>query len=850
MIICTGYYHRSNLGDDIFYYLFKSILNDICKNIKYKLVSLDDLKILPVDTQIIILGGGEILNSYFLQKLEKLCENFRGKIIAYSCELPQGDLIPQINIIDYFVVRNKNDQIKLSKHFNLNTDNKYIFYYPDLVTSLSIKTCKEDKITLPKINKITFCLARSIYPNNNNYQNYLNQTVKFIEYLTTNNYIVNLFPFNSSLCNNESDLFLNNDIFNLCIQSKINVNNIIPNFTWNEEDKINNCIEVFNDSDLIICSRYHAHIMSLITKKPFISISHTKKTFDLVNEFKLDKYMIRPEMDSTNKPINLDYKLLINKFVEIKKDYLDVINTINQHKFPNLNDHKNKLLKLLVSNYREIPPFYVSDFFINKLLEDIQKDIQNIFQINNFKIIQNLKIKELISRFILYQVCNNPDEVYLYGLVGKIFNSDFNFNDEIRWICRDYYSKNPKNISFDNELSEFPNKNRIFNLKYIQPHLLSNIHRSGWFDTVHKTSILHNNNGIIFDMFVDRTFHWCNDLFSSIKLVPYEKPWIGIVHHTPNTEYTDYNTNTMIKKESWRKSLKNCVGIYTLSEWLGDWFKSKYPDLLVESLIHPTDIPNKLFDYNKFLENSEKKIIQIGSWLRNPYSIYALKITNNFKKIHLIGKNMENYIKPNKDFSELINIKLIENKPLSISRDNSSNKYVYFMNEYIKTINDKDNIIKILENNHNSVQLLYNINNNDYDEILTNNIVFIDLIEASACNTLLECIVRNTPILTRPLPAVIERLGKDYPMYYQSLDEIPNLITNQNIYKTTMYLKSLNKSCYTFDYWINSIINSQIFKKAQYIVYPKLLEQAILDNNQKIDCKINKKKKKKRCIIA
>jgi len=114
MILCTGFYCRSNLGDDIFQIIFNSIFTKL--NLEYKLISLDDCKEIPSNTSTIILGGGEILNKYFLEKLQVLCEKskFNGKIIAYSCELPQGDIIPEVNMIDRFILRNINDVSRLS----------------------------------------------------------------------------------------------------------------------------------------------------------------------------------------------------------------------------------------------------------------------------------------------------------------------------------------------------------------------------------------------------------------------------------------------------------------------------------------------------------------------------------------------------------------------------------------------------------------------------------------------------------------------------------------------------------------------------------------------------------------
>ena len=63
--------------------------------------------------------------------------------------------------------------------------------------------------------------------------------------------------------------------------------------------------------------------------------------------------------------------------------------------------------------------------------------------------------------------------------------------------------------------------------------------------------------------------------------------------------------------------------------------------------------------------------------------------------------------------------------------------------------------------------LLYN-----YDLLLMQNIVFINLIDASAVNTILECIVRNTPIIVNKIDGIIDYLGEDYPLYYNELSVI------------------------------------------------------------------------------
>jgi hypothetical protein len=38
-------------------------------------------------------------------------------------------------------------------------------------------------------------------------------------------------------------------------------------------------------------------------------------------------------------------------------------------------------------------------------------------------------------------------------------------------------------------------------------------------------------------------------------------------------------------------------------------------------------------------------------------------------------------------------------------------------------------------------------------------------VDASAVNTLLECVIRNTPIIVNKIPAIVEILGENYPLY-------------------------------------------------------------------------------------
>lgn len=70
-----------------------------------------------------------------------------------------------------------------------------------------------------------------------------------------------------------------------------------------------------------------------------------------------------------------------------------------------------------------------------------------------------------------------------------------------------------------------------------------------------------------------------------------------------------------------------------------------------------------------------------------------------------------------------------------------------------------------------NVKYLERLDNESYDELISKNIVFLDLFDSSANNIIMECISRNTPILVKKLPAIVEYLGEEYPFYFNTLEE-------------------------------------------------------------------------------
>ena len=93
------------------------------------------------------------------------------------------------------------------------------------------------------------------------------------------------------------------------------------------------------------------------------------------------------------------------------------------------------------------------------------------------------------------------------------------------------------------------------------------------------------------------------------------------------------------------------------------------------------------------------------------------------------------------------------------------------------------------------------------------NIIYINLVDASAVNTVIECIVRATPIIVNKHPAIVELLGETYPLYFTSKNddynsinlEINNMLkTDRLIRRAHYYLKRQNLNKFKITTFINN----------------------------------------------
>ena len=339
-------------------------------------------------------------------------------------------------------------------------------------------------------------------------------------------------------------------------------------------------------------------------------------------------------------------------------------------------------------------------------------------------------------------------------------------------------------------------------------------HRGGWNTAIDSLKSLHHQNGVYLDSFVEDNFawkHWKEGVrepnvlkrlmheggFESLATseekgtTPYKRPWIGVIHNPhnmPSWFHPQERPQAIFVKDIWKRSMEHCKGIICLSDYQAEWLRSQV-DCPVLSLIHPAEIPKAQFSFERFQKNSEKKIVQVGWWLRKLNAIYALPLAEGnplgYQKVRLVPRffdDADRYLK------ELM-VKETENVSIPIAKPYSSNTYE-----------------------------LQHLANDEYDRLLSENIAFVELYDSGANNTVVECVSRATPLLVNKLPSVIQYLGEDYPFYYESHEEATEKALDMALIKeTNLYLKQCStRGKLSFSFFCESLKSSDLYRSLPF----------------------------------
>jgi len=1035
----VGYYNHSNLGDE----QYKSTIAHVMKLVFIKNTvppeitfidcdRLKDYQLLPHTA--VILGGGDVLNPYFLDKMyAKFVLSPDGppplSLVACSVGIPYNDiyLLPEhrqkLAMFDAIFLRTKQDLHALQTYL----PPEKIHYFPDtscFALEHIARTTQFRQTMVPPFfslynrilstqNKrkiVGVMLCRHIYHPKPEYlpryQEIVQHLANLLMRLVKAKYMIVLVPFNtkplkpgeSSDTNKENDILIQHDVLT-CVHPSYLSSIVSVDFKLTLEQTM----LLYKMFYITIPMRFHATLFSTYMGVPMIPIFTTKKITNFLRDIDW-KYSVHMEKDRSDLPISLDEEqwfalfrqlvradaylsgknrllVAIQEFKHAIFEKVAVLRTELKGEGRRIREHSTnnpisgspatgRTASFLLSVFDtsndtprlddvasegktphqaqeenedrggNVSPSSEMNSIIQRTYTKLQQFAAE-YGAADFRELSEPQLQQIAVCVVSYYLTGNIDSRYNHGLQEKMFCADYPYLEEWSWVW-----KHARSQSYSLDMPPEPGPFSMrFNLDYIDQNDRSGVHRSGWkyvYDAVHGYHDPHAN--LFLDLYVDRTFHWKRDIYKHVDLIPYTRPWIGVIHHTFEEEFTPYNTTALLQCPEFVASLGCCRGLIVLSKTLQAQLLNRLPtDIPVHVVTHPTEMDVSGFQYSAFIRNPDKKLLHIGGWMRNLFSFYQMELAPSYvmiqptsewkrvnehrtwgkgkereermddllsklapeepsgsgdstkertptvrrwfkcfsrpsvsspcpcpcpspccctkgvktaapvthisspehlpgdrippaaprivvtttevtlRKLALKGRNMDNYYPPAVCWGSDPSFCWDGLATTTSLPYCSSNAFASSSSPSPFASNQAPSMNRLAANNW--MKHLWNyirrlcmnqavadyVDNASYDELLTKNVVFLNLVDGSAVNTLLECLVRHTPVFVNRHPAVVEVLGESYPMYFRDPSEVHTMLSQhpQLIYNTHLYLKKLDKTPYkieTFLATLNAII--------------------------------------------
>jgi hypothetical protein len=233
-------------------------------------------------------------------------------------------------------------------------------------------------------------------------------------------------------------------------------------------------------------------------------------------------------------------------------------------------------------------------------------------------------------------------------------------------------------------------------------------HRHGWaFVESTIASHLCCDDGTIFISSIEERLY---------NAGPVETPWVGVVHQVPRHSLPRYpDLERLLQRDDWTASLPHCLGLWTLCDYTRRFLIAKGVSVPVGVLPYITPHDVMPFDWKAFEATLPRQVLHIGQYQRNFQTFFDLEAPG-WKKLLL---------KPPK----------WEMRSTGVAFNGS-------------------------------VEILDRLDGATYDSMLSRSIVALDLRDAGANTTIVECMARATPVCVNNVGGIAEYLGSAYPLYH------------------------------------------------------------------------------------
>lgn len=289
------------------------------------------------------------------------------------------------------------------------------------------------------------------------------------------------------------------------------------------------------------------------------------------------------------------------------------------------------------------------------------------------------------------------------------------------------------------------------------------LHLSGWPWVCQYLKAASKPDGILLDDFVEDSF--------GDRITGRCVPWVGIFHHPPSTSALTKHSATAAHKYMEQPVVQNALrhmklGI-TLASHFTEWMaEHRAVNCPMVTIPHPIEMPPENLHWDpKCLTNDRVEIMHYGNYLKNTLALNHLPAVPGYQYIRVKG-----------------------DRPWDERWDKRC-RFSY----------------RSVRKNYKQVKLVQRLTNSQLDEALRESICLFEYVGLAASNALLECIVRNVPVIVNRMPAAVEYLGRDYPLFYDNLGQAIGLMNHNYIMAAHKYLKRMDKTRYTIEYFMRKL---------------------------------------------
>lgn len=287
-------------------------------------------------------------------------------------------------------------------------------------------------------------------------------------------------------------------------------------------------------------------------------------------------------------------------------------------------------------------------------------------------------------------------------------------------------------------------------------------HRGGWKHVLWLISEnLHAPDGTRFISAVEDELFSRGEHYSG----PIREPWVGFVHQAPRQNYNFPDLERLVRMESWKQSIAHCRGLWVLTQYQKNYLLHLGVEVPIAKVLYPPPPPSQTFSFEKFLRNPRRRLLFIGEFLRNFQAFFDLDAPGYVKTL-LRSEEIDRHMRK---------LGVVENDSVVSTRP---------------------------------------VGEEEFDQLLSDNIVYLNLFDAVGTTTVTECIASATPLLINKVGAVTEYLGADYPFYYETPEEATHKVSDLDlIQRTAEYLRTYElKEKMTDEFFLKALQNTAVYR--------------------------------------